>query len=164
MAARGIFIGRLANRPRAAKVEIAIPFLSRAYAMRLNRTTLYGVAAVLQLSDDKKAKPLSCRQLCEQSDMPERYLLQILRKLAIAGVVNSTRGVDGGYRLARPLKRISLLDIVEAVDELPSFNVDTLDGLSAAAHWAIGDAMAAVDKDVRKRLGAFTLDKLTGVK
>ena len=31
---------------------------------------------------------------------------------------------------------------------------------AAAAHWAIGDAMAAVDKDVRKRLGAFTLDRL----
>lgn len=128
--------------------------------MRLNRSTLYAIAAAIQMSDDKGAAPLSCRELCAQSDLPERYVLQLLRKLVIAGVVKSTRGVDGGYRLARPLTRISLLDIVEAVDELPSFNVDTLDVLSAAAHWAIGDAMAAIDKDVRKRLGAFKLENL----
>lgn len=112
------------------------------------------------MPNEKGDKPLSCHQMCQRIDVPEKYVLQILRKLVIAGIVNSVRGVEGGYRLARPLKRISLLDIVEAVDELPRFNVETLDGLSASGQRAIKAAFAGIGEDARKRLGAFTLDKL----
>ena len=48
--------------------------------------------------------------------MPERFLLQVLRMLVNANILASTRGVVGGYRLARSAEEISLLDIVEATD------------------------------------------------
>lgn len=48
--------------------------------------------------------------------MPSRFLVQVLRKLSIYGVLHSTRGVRGGYCLARPLDEISLLDIFEIID------------------------------------------------
>lgn len=146
--------------PRAAKVECStLLFGPGLIVMRLNRRVIYAVAAALQLPNDKGHKPLSCHQLCQRIDVPEKYVLQILRKLVIAGIVNSVRGVEGGYRLAKPLNKVSLLDIVGAVDELPRFNVETLDGLSASGQRAIKAAMAGVDEDARKRLGAFTLDR-----
>lgn len=155
-------IGRpVKYRIRSTNVELStIIFGAGSIVMRLNRSTLYAVVAVLELPDDKNVKPLSCRQLCEQADLPERYLLQILRKLVIAGVVDSVRGAEGGFRLAKPLNRLSLLELVEAVDELPQFNVETLNGLSSSAQWTIGATMAGIREDARKRLGAFTLDRL----
>ena len=48
--------------------------------------------------------------------MPERFLLQILRMLVTHGILRSTRGVDGGYSLVRPVDEISLLEIIEAID------------------------------------------------
>lgn len=48
--------------------------------------------------------------------MPERYLLQILRDLVRAGILQSVRGVEGGYRLACDPDAITLEDIVAAVE------------------------------------------------
>ncbi len=48
--------------------------------------------------------------------MPERFLLQILRSLVTHGILSSTRGVDGGYALERPVEQISLLEVIEAID------------------------------------------------
>ena len=48
--------------------------------------------------------------------IPERYLVQILLQLKGAGLVVSTRGASGGYRLARPAAEISLSDVLAAID------------------------------------------------
>ena len=45
-----------------------------------------------------------------------RFLLQVLRNLVRHGILQSTRGVDGGYSLERSPADISLLDVIEAVD------------------------------------------------
>lgn len=55
-----------------------------------------------QLAADDGAKPLSSREICKRTDMPERFVLTILRTLARAGVVVAPRGIKGGYKLAKP--------------------------------------------------------------
>ena len=96
--------------------------------------------------------------------MPERYLLQVLRLLVRADVIVSTRGLQGGYRLAKPAQQITLLDVYEAVDGLPHFDGKTVRGLSASGQRALDAALAGVDGATRKRLGAFTLDMLKAAK
>jgi len=60
--------------------------------------------------------PRSVRDIAEQTDLPQPYLEQILLALKGAGLVESKRGVGGGYVLAREPKRILLSQIVSAVD------------------------------------------------
>jgi len=48
--------------------------------------------------------------------MPPRFLHQILRSMVTHGILRSTRGLDGGYSLARPISSVTLLDIVESVE------------------------------------------------
>ena len=55
-----------------------------------------------------EAPPLHIREISEAYGIPERYLVQILLQLKGAGLVASTRGAAGGYRLARPASSISL--------------------------------------------------------
>lgn len=60
--------------------------------------------------------PTSVRDIAERTGLPQPYLEQILLALKGAGLVRSKRGVGGGYVLARPSERITLGQIVAAVD------------------------------------------------
>jgi Rrf2 family transcriptional regulator, cysteine metabolism repressor len=84
--------------------------------MKLSRTVAYALRATLQLAQSETGEPVPCSRLAAEGGMPERFLLQILRSLVTHGVLQSTRGVEGGYTLDRSPDRISLLDIIEAVD------------------------------------------------
>jgi Rrf2 family protein len=84
--------------------------------MKLLRTAGYALQAALQLARTGSGAPVPCSQLAAQGQMPERFLLQILRNLVTHGILHSARGVDGGYGLERAPHEISLLEIIEAVD------------------------------------------------
>ena len=56
--------------------------------------------------------PVRIREISEAHGIPERYLVQILLQLKGAGLVASTRGASGGYRLARPAAEISLGEVL----------------------------------------------------
>jgi len=84
--------------------------------MTISRTTAYALHALVQLATFPAKTPIPCRQLAETGKMPERFLLQILRNLVTKGILQSTRGVDGGYFLLRTPDEITLLEIMEAVE------------------------------------------------
>jgi Rrf2 family protein len=84
--------------------------------MQLSRTVEYALHATLQLARDDSGIPVSSSKLAAVGVMPERFLLQVLRLLVTHGLLRSTRGVDGGYSLARSPADITLLDVIEAVE------------------------------------------------
>jgi Rrf2 family protein len=55
-------------------------------------------------------------RLAEFHDLPSDYLAKQLQALSRAGIVTANRGVSGGYRLAKPAKTITLLDIAMAIE------------------------------------------------
>src|SRR5947209_15798587 len=85
--------------------------------MKISAKAEYACLAVLALarprSDDS---PVRIREIAESNGIPERYLVQILLQLKGAGLVHSTRGAAGGYRLARPASAISLGEVLAAID------------------------------------------------
>jgi Rrf2 family protein len=87
--------------------------------MKLPKTAIYAIKAMIYLAEreapsDRAMAP--CHQIAEAGDMPERFLLQILRSLATAGLLRSSRGIEGGFGLARRPDEVTLLEIVEAVE------------------------------------------------
>jgi Rrf2 family protein len=60
--------------------------------------------------------PVPSHDVARAIGAPEKFLLKILKPLASARLLHSVKGPRGGYRLARPAKDITLLEIVEAVD------------------------------------------------
>ena len=85
--------------------------------MKVSAKAEYACLAVLALArrsgDDP---PVRIREISATHGIPERYLVQILLQLKGAGLVVSTRGASGGYRLARPATAISLGEILAAID------------------------------------------------
>jgi Rrf2 family protein len=56
------------------------------------------------------------RRLAEFFDLPDPYLAKVLKLLVDAGLLVSVPGVNGGYRLARPARQITVLEVVQAVN------------------------------------------------
>ena len=54
--------------------------------------------------------------LAEKQNIPERFLLKIMRSLTAAHIMKSYRGVEGGFALQREPKDITLFDVIEAVE------------------------------------------------
>lgn len=85
--------------------------------MKISAKAEYACLAVLALARQRADEPpLRIRQIAEANEIPERYLVQILLQLKGAGLVASTRGAAGGYRLARPAEAISLGEVLGAID------------------------------------------------
>jgi Rrf2 family protein len=122
--------------------------------MKVSRTIAYAIHATLQLSGGERGVPIPCSQLASEGQMPERFLLQILRSLVTHGLLRSTRGVDGGYCLARPPEQISLRNIVESFDNPLNPSVPGLEGLSPEVRkrvmTVLGHASTAAHQELDK--------------
>lgn len=83
-------------------------------------TSLYGAGAEYALHSmlvmAERTEPVSARDLAQFQELPERYLAKLFTRLEKAGLVSATEGVGGGFRLARPPERITVRDILDAVD------------------------------------------------
>lgn len=85
--------------------------------MKVSAKAEYACLAILALARPGGASaPVRIREIAESHEIPERYLVQILLQLKGAGLVHSTRGALGGYRLARPAEQISLGEVLAAID------------------------------------------------
>ncbi|MEM7725543.1 MAG: RrF2 family transcriptional regulator [Cyanobacteria bacterium P01_A01_bin.45] len=85
--------------------------------MKLTTKGHYSVKALLDLSLQPKYGPASTRKIANRQDIPAPYLEKLLIDLRRYGLVESIRGANGGYKLARNPAQISLGEILEAVGE-----------------------------------------------
>jgi len=83
--------------------------------LRFTKRTDYAIRACLHLVD-AGAAPVSSRVIALRMDIPDRFLPQVLADLAKTGIVESTAGKLGGYRLRRDPGELKLIEIVEAVE------------------------------------------------
>lgn len=128
--------------------------------MKLSRTVAYAVQATLQLAQQNSRSPVPCSQLAARGQMPERFLLQILRNLVTHGILQSTRGVEGGYTLGRTPEDISLLDLIEAIDGPLGSGMPSFEGLSADSMQKLQSKLDQVASHARRELADITLADL----
>ncbi len=84
--------------------------------MRISRSTGYALLAVGYIAQHRDKKIVLSHDISKKYNIPLEYLLKILQQLVRAGVLRSKRGPRGGFSLAKPPHRITILQIVEAVD------------------------------------------------
>jgi Rrf2 family protein len=133
--------------------------------MKFNQSTAYAIAAMAYIVNTPDGQAVSNAAVCNACKMPRRYVTQLMRMLVVAGLLESSRGVAGGYKLTKPADEITLLEIVEAIDG-PSDQYGPIEvpGMSRSDKAVVTEAFAAVGADARKRLGAVTLADLRAAK
>ncbi len=82
--------------------------------MHITLETDYAVRIVYCLA--KEQKRMDAKTIAEKTGVTLRFSLKILRKLVANELVKSYKGTQGGYEIGRPLKEISLNDVIETVE------------------------------------------------
>ena len=126
--------------------------------MKVSTRGDYAARALLSLALHESDRPTSVKEIAERTNLPQPYLEQILLAVKGAGLVQSKRGVGGGYVLARPADEITLAEILAAVDG-PLVTVigehDHCEG-----HCVLQEVWSGVSEEMRSVLEGFTLADL----
>ena len=85
----------------------------------LSQTAEYGLRAMVWIAAQPPGEPLLARDIAAGTGISVEFLSKILRRLVVAGVLESRKGRGGGFTLARPAEKISFRNVLEAVDAYP---------------------------------------------
>ena len=83
-----------------------------------SQTAEYALRAIVSLADST-GQPLTTQEIAKVTQVPADYLSKIMQTLGRCGLVEAQRGKHGGFRLAMPASRLTILDVLNAVDPLP---------------------------------------------
>ena len=132
--------------------------------MRVSAKTDYALRAALELAAAPDEKPVKGERIATAQAIPLRFLENILMQLRHAGLVESRRGADGGYRLARPAADVTLADVIRAIDGplagVSGARPETLDFTGVAE--PMRDVWIAVRASLRGVLERVTLADVVG--
>jgi Rrf2 family protein len=135
--------------------------LQKGELMKLTRASEYALHALAYFAQEKLDTPVPSHIVARAQGIPDRFLLKILKSLVSVRVLRSIKGPNGGYRLARPAKEVTVLEVVEAVDGpirglVPSTNSKETEKLDAR----LGQICEELAEMVRQRLGKVRLTDL----
>ena len=125
---------------------------------QLNRKTLLALEAVLDVALNARPDPVQARAITTRLHVPQRYLEHIMQALVRGNILRGTRGPHGGYRLARERRRITLGEIIVAIDALD-------DNVNNKPHSSVGMLILAplcarLQKTARAELDEVTIADL----
>ncbi len=84
--------------------------------MKLGKTTGYGLLAVAYIAQNKDQGLILSTDVAKKYNIPLEYLFKILQQLVRARILQSKRGPRGGFSMARPATKITMLEIIEALE------------------------------------------------
>lgn len=129
--------------------------------MRISQEADYAIRIVLYLSEQVPGHIAGAKTIAEQESVSLRFLLKILRKLVQAGLVQSFRGTNGGYSLARLPEETNLKEVIEAIDGPICINRCLYDAEYCnrryASHCRVHRVLASVNRKLTEELESITL-------
>lgn len=107
--------------------------------MSVSAKTEYACIAMIELAARYESdQPARVREIVEAHSIPQPFLVQIMSQLKAAGLVQSTRGATGGYRLTQAPDRITLADIFQVMEGAPDNTESNLQKPSPATEALCG--------------------------
>ena len=129
--------------------------------LRLAKKMIFAIEAVLDIAYHSSSEPVPSRDITRRQGIPRRYLEQALQHLVRNGLLIGVRGPQGGYRLARERRRITIGDIVRVVSEMESNNqlIEDTPG-SELGHKVVRPLWLDLRNEMMARLDKLSVDDL----
>jgi Rrf2 family protein len=135
--------------------------------MKVSAQEEYGLRCLLQLASLPKGETLTLPQIAAREGLSQANVGKLLWILNKAGLVASTRGTKGGYRLARPAKEIRLSEVIKVLDgdvlagHCKSYT-GVLDSCVHTGNCGIRPVIVGLHDVVEQALSGITLAQLVG--
>ncbi len=129
--------------------------------MLVTRETDYAVRCILYLAKglDRKA---SAGEIAEQMHIPKSFLAKILQRLVREGIVQSIRGINGGFRLLKKPDHITLLEVLTAIQGIAPVSICAIDKrlCSMTSHCGVHPVWLEIRQEIERRLSTRTISSL----
>lgn len=130
--------------------------------LRISKLTDYGIVLSTHLA--QLTGPTSVSELAAETNLPEPTVRKVLKILARGGLLTSTRGIQGGYALARPAEQISVAEIITVLDGPISVTecTDASEDTSCVheTHCGVRGNWQRINEAVQSALGAISLAEM----
>jgi len=130
----------------------------------LNKSARYALYATLEIAL-AAPRPATVAEIAARYRIPQTALAKVVQQLVRTGIAVGTRGVGGGYRLAKPATRISVLDVVSVFDPPRAPGQCTvLDGgarCDSPDRCSVRGLFDEVDELVRNTFASVTIETLS---
>lgn len=132
--------------------------------MLLSSSCVYGLRASLYLAANQNGEYISIREMSDKLDISFHFLTKTLQQLTAAGLLESQKGPKGGVRLTKKGSKISLFEIVEAIDGRELFTECALGlpGCGTEKPCPLHDKWAETRDNIRDMLQETNLLELAG--
>lgn len=132
-------------------------------ALRISEAASLGMHAMGLLST-REGQPMSARMVADRLGVSEAHLSKVLQRLKKVGLLSSTRGPKGGFRLIRDPEAVSLLEVFEAIEGPVEpanclFGIPLCDGESCV----LGKVIVDINNTLFEYLGEKTLADISRV-
>ena len=129
--------------------------------MKMSTKGRYAVMAMIDIAAHSDGAPVSLAEIAERQEISQEYLEQLFGKLRKAGLVESSRGPGGGYRLARRANDTLISDIILAADEelqLTRCTGDAVEGCVKGARCNAHDLWSSLGRQMIGFLSSISLE------
>ncbi len=123
--------------------------------MRLQKNTSLALYSVLEFATDP-SRHIPAAEIAEKYDVSPHHLAKVLSELARTGIVESVRGVGGGYRFAGNARRLTLMDVIRLFEDLTSGDRREPSELTPVG-LALGSILSEIDEIAKATLSSITL-------
>lgn len=131
--------------------------------MKISTKGRYGLRVLLDLAvNGTEGAPRMLKDVAQNQGISEKYLSRLVIDLRRAGLITSVRGAGGGYRLAKPPKMITILEVLEVM-EGPITLLDCLnqtDSCERSNHCPPRMLWSRINQKIRNVFEEFTLQDL----
>lgn len=128
----------------------------------ISLTIEYALRAMVCLSSARPNECMNSEAIAERTKVPKGYLSKIMRDLVVGKLVDSQRGPNGGFILARTASQISILDIIKAVDPINRIHECPLGNPAhvklCPLHRRLDDSLANIERDFKETLLSEVLE------
>lgn len=132
--------------------------------MKLSTKGRYGLRALIDLALFSETEPVPISSVAARQGISESYLEQLFGKLRKAGLVQSIRGAQGGYQLAKKASDISVGDILRALegnlDAVECPGLKTEDGCEGADVCVTKYVWQRINESITEAVNEISLDQL----
>jgi Rrf2 family protein len=125
--------------------------------MKLQQNSLLALYSLVEFAGDPM-RHISAAEISQKYQVSPHHLAKVLAELARAGIVQSVRGVGGGYRFAANARRLTLLDVISRFEDVGSGTTER-SGRTPADR-ALSTVLTEIDEISKATLKSVTLATL----
>ena len=128
--------------------------------MKLRQNTLLALYSLLEFAADPQ-RQIPAAEIAQKYDVSSHHLAKVLAELSRLGMVQSARGVGGGYRFVGNARRLTLMDVISRFEDV--LPVERSNSEATPVGQALAAVLAEIDAIAMASMSSITLETLLGI-